>query len=79
MEKLSMITNYLNRIMDIYLLNNTGRTRSDSEEHQLLCRNIPELLQDEYKDYYIKGSEGNGNRTMYPWICIMAPSITRSL
>lgn len=64
--------------MDIYLLNNSGKTNSNSEEHQLLCRYIPELLQKKYKQYYIKGSEGNGNRTMYPWICIMDPSITRS-
>ena len=73
-----MVINYLNRIMDIYLKNNTGRTNSDSEEHKLLCKNIPELLQVRYKDYYIKGSEGNGNRTSYPWICIMDPSITRT-
>ena len=73
-----MITKYLNRVMDVYLLNKTGRTNSGSEEHKLLCKFIPELLQQKYKDYYIKGSEGNGNRTPYPWVCIMDTSITRT-
>ena len=73
-----MIAKYLDRIMDIYLLNKTGKTNSNSEEHRLLCRDIPELLQTKYQGYYIKGSEGNGNRTPYPWICIMDPSITRT-
>ena len=48
-----MITKYLNRVMDVYLLNKTGRTNSGSEEHKLLCKFIPELLQQKYKDYYI--------------------------
>lgn len=73
-----MIVEYLNRIMEIYLLNNTGQTNSNSEEHQILCKKIPEILQEKYREYYIKGSEGNGNRTLYPWICIMDTSITRS-
>lgn len=73
-----MIVEYMNRIMDIYLSNNSLRTNSESEEHRLLCKIVPELLQDRYSDYYIKGSEGNGNRTSYPWICIMDPLITRS-
>ena len=73
-----MITQYLNRIMEIYLSNKTIKTNSNSEEHKLLCRHIPELLQGKYDEYYIKGSEGNGNRTLYPWICIMDPSITRT-
>lgn len=73
-----MIAQYLDRIMDVYLLNSTGKTNSNSEEHRLICRTIPEMLQTEYREYFIKGSEGAGNRTMYPWICIMDPSITMS-
>ena len=73
-----MITQYLDRIMDIYLLNESGRSNSTSEEHKLLCKEIPEILESKYPEYYIKGSEGNGNRTSYPWICIMDKSITRS-
>lgn len=73
-----MIVNYLNRLMDIYLANNTRHTNRNSEEHLLLCKEIPNILQEKYQEYFIKGSEGNGNRTSYPWICIMDPSITRS-
>ena len=58
-----MIAKHLDRIMDIYLLNTTGRTNSNSEEHKLLCKTVPELIQSKYEEYYIKGSEGTGNRT----------------
>lgn len=73
-----MIEQYLNRIMDIYLLSKNSHTNSNSEEHLLICKKIPELLQQKYGEYYIKGSEGTGNRTPYPWVCIMDTSITRS-
>ena len=73
-----MVEEYLNRVMEIYPLKQNGHTDSNSEEHKLICKTIPELLQKRYNGYYIKGSEGNGNRTSYPWICIMDTSITRS-
>lgn len=73
-----MIADYLNRFMDIYLLNTNKKTNKNSEEHLLICSKIPQILQEKYSNYYIKGSEGNGNKTQYPWLCLMDETITRS-
>lgn len=73
-----MITEYLNKVMDIYLQSNSKHVDRNSEEYQLLCQRIPELLREEYGSYHIVGSVGKGNKTDYPWICIMDPTITIS-
>ena len=75
-----MISNLLNQFMDLYKDNPNPRVDSSSRTHVLLCSEIPMLLKKQAKlsKYYIKGSEGNGNRTPYPWVCLMNDAITRS-
>lgn len=70
----------MNRLMNIYLIGDDKKVSSKSESHQLLCNKIVNYLKadDKLKKYYIKGSDGNGQRTYYPWICLMDSNITRT-
>ena len=42
-----MITQYLNKVMDIYLQSNNKHVDRNCEEYQLVCQNIPDLLREE--------------------------------
>ena len=55
-------------------------TNVNSTPHRLLVVDIPAMLSTTIKrnDLYVKGSEGAGNRTDYPWVCIMNRKLTTS-
>ncbi len=75
-----MVSDLINRLMSIYLKENDNKVSSKSESHQLLCNRIVAYLKSskDLNKYYIKGSDGNGQRTYYPWICLMDSNITRT-
>lgn len=75
-----MISTLFNTFMEIYDHKNKPKVDSNEESHILICSQIPKALKSisTYKKYYIKGSEGNGVKTFYPWICLMDETITRS-
>ncbi len=66
--------------MDIYLDNPNRNVLRTDEAHILICTKIPDLLEKRItlKRYAIKGSDGVGQRTFYPWVCLMDRNITRS-
>ncbi|MDY0214026.1 MAG: DUF3578 domain-containing protein [Bacilli bacterium] len=75
-----MIATSVNRFMELYPRLSDPRVDSLSESHQLITRDIPSLIRENkrFGKYYIKGSDGVGQRTFYPWICLMNDTITRS-
>ncbi|MFA5236016.1 MAG: DUF3578 domain-containing protein [Bacilli bacterium] len=66
--------------MDIYLDNPNKNVLRTDEAHILICTKIPDLLEKRtnLRRYAIKGSDGVGQRTFYPWICLMDRNITLS-
>lgn len=75
-----MIATYVNRFMELNARLSDPRVNRTSETHQLITSEIPRLLHENkrFGKYYIKGSDGSGNRNFYPWICLMNDTITRS-
>ncbi|HMM00039.1 MAG TPA: DUF3578 domain-containing protein [Bacilli bacterium] len=74
------LSTLLNRFMNIYLKNKSHRVDATSEDHILICNKIVDELNKRptLSHYYIKGSDGIGTRTFYPWVCIMNSDITRT-
>lgn len=70
----------LNELMNVYLSENSRTTNVGSRSHQLLVVEIPMLIKSflNRNDLVIKGSEGTGNRTSYPWITIMNKKLTNT-
>lgn len=65
------------KVLDEYIDNNL-KVDSTSEVYDTLIRKIPFELNQmlNRKEFYIKGSMGQGNKTQYPWVAIMNRNIT---
>jgi hypothetical protein len=68
------------KVLNNFLLEKSKTTNIHSLSHRLLVVDLPSMLSHvtSRNDLYIKGSEGTGNRTDYPWVCIMNRKLTTS-
>lgn len=69
-------------VLDSYI-DGSGRVSKESESHILLTKRIPTVLYNKLQslhrdDLIIKGSDGQGNKTPYPWVSILNKNITNS-
>ena len=64
-------------ILDKYISSNL-KVDSTSHVYDTLIKKIPFKLNKilNRKDFYIKGSMGQGNKTLYPWVAIMNRNVT---
>ncbi len=75
-----------NRMLDIfkrfaldYELNNVSTVDDSQVYHRLMTKELPERVTNIVGSrYLVKGSCGQGNKTSYPWMAIMHPSMSRS-
>ncbi len=75
-----MIKELFEKVLNNYLREASKTTNVNSISHQTLVVDLPKqinLLIDR-KDLYVKGAEGQGNRTEYPWVCVMNRKLTAS-
>jgi hypothetical protein len=75
-----MIASLFQRVLDVYLTEKTETVNQNSQSHKLLVVELPKAFNDliKRKDVYVKGTEGIGNRTDYPWVCLMNRNLTTS-
>lgn len=73
-----MLSKLLQDTLDVFLNENYGKTNQTSKSHKLLVVDLPKTLTKilARPDLFIKGTEGIGNRTDYPWVCIMNRKLT---
>ena len=65
------------KVLDEYIDDNV-KVDSTSDVYNTLIRQIPSALHKmlNRKEFHIKGSMGQGNKTLYPWVAIMNKNIT---
>ncbi len=75
-----MIANLFQKVLDTYLTEKNTKVDQNSKSHQLLVVDLRKALNEIIKrsDIYVKGTEGIGNRTDYPWVCLMNRKLTES-
>jgi hypothetical protein len=75
-----MIANLFQKVLDTFLTENNTRVNQNSNSHKLLVVDLPNAFNQLIKrnDIYVKGTEGIGNRTDYPWVCLMNRKLTTS-
>lgn len=68
------------QILNDYNHNYKPRVDSNSTLHNVLVRELPRAIEGfiNKKEFIVKGSMGQGNRTFYPWISILNSKITTS-
>jgi len=75
-----MLIDLFTTVLKHYLDAQSQTTDSTSLVHRTLIVDLPrgltELLQ--RRDIVVKGSEGIGNRTKYPWVCLMNRKLTNT-
>jgi len=67
-------------VLDNYI-DGTVKVDRNTKVYQALCKDIPSMLSEllgNDKDFRVKGSMGQGNKTDYPWIAILNRNITTS-
>lgn len=75
-----MIASFFQNVLDSYLSEGSRTVDSSTGCYGLIKNKIPNYFDKliKRKDIYISGSTGQGNRTAYPWVCIMNRKLTTS-
>jgi hypothetical protein len=75
-----MIANLFQNVLDIFLTESNTKVDQNSKSHKLLVVELPKAFNQLLKrnEIYVKGTEGIGNRTDYPWVCLMNRKLTTS-